>query len=562
MAGEQNALRQKALRFVNAGTSGLAAVLFLQPDEERLMKRPGPLVIAVAFLLAAAAHGGFAQAAQQSTLPRNGSLSTMYVAIIGPPSDAGIDLPRGGDYVVYVWSEEPFAVTIQAPDGEPTDFTVEKPEGVLAAVSPNRAGRLELRFSPVEKQAQVAFIVYPAARLTAGEGYEGSLEDSRVFAGDQVLRQRAFVLPSAPRGYEIHLGSTDFDAILVGGSARQAVSEDDDGGPGTDSRLLIGSVGGEDLALLVTSYGGDSEGAFRIEPIIRSGGRPEGTQTITQNASVVGTLGVVGPRYDNRTVAPYAFDGRAGDEVLIALRSEEFDTYLMVEAPTGVVYSDDDGGTGRNSALRLDLPVSGTYYLYVSSFSGGSSGAFSLELVTSEGSALSDVGRGPAAVADEAEAAESLPRLESGAPAMFGDLPVTTAAGLFPDAIPVRIEGGQGRASAVVGEGHAAFRFQGTEDSEVEIEVVVTSILQGTRYSDDDSMLFLFDGEGLLIGEDDDSGAGYASLLRTELPATGRYFAVVTTYNNEPELSDRGYLVEFPDNGGSRIEFDLVIELR
>ncbi len=526
------------------------------------MKRPGSLLFAVVLLLATVGRTASAQDTQQAPLPRSGSLSTLYVAVLDTAAEAGVELPRAGAYVVYVWSGERFSVVIQAPDGGDLQFVVEKPEGVLAALSTDRAGRMSLRFAPTEKQGRVAFIVYSAERVAANESVEGRLDDYPVATSDRTIRQRAFVLPSAPRGYEVHLGSIDFDTILVGGSLLQSASEDDDGGPGTDSRLLIGSVRGEDLALLVTSYGGSSGGTFTLEPTVRAGGLPEGAQTITPNASVVGILDLHGLRYDNRTVVPYQFQAEAGDEVLISLRSEEFDSYLLVETPTGVVYSDDDGGTGRNSALRLDLPISGTYYLYVSSFSGAATGTFSLELVTSEGVMLSDRQRGPAAATEERTELESSSLPDSDTPTLFGDLPVATASSRFPDAVPVRIDGGQGRASATVGEGHAAFRFQGTEESDVEIEVVVTSVLQGTLYSDDDSMLYLFDGEGRLVAEDDDSGNGYASLLRTELPATGRYYAVVTTYNNKPNLSDRGYLIDFPDNGKSRIEFDLVLELR
>ena len=94
------------------------------------------------------------------------------------------------------------------------------------------------------------------------------------------------------------------------------------------------------------------------------------------------------------------------------------------------------------------------------------------------------------------------------------------------------------------------------------LEVVVTGINEGTRWTDDDSMLFLFDSQGSVVASDDDSGEGAASLIDTEQLEAGTYYAVVTTYPNSPVLDAHARLDRFSDDGGSDIEFDLRVDFR
>ncbi|MFO8064836.1 MAG: DVUA0089 family protein [Spirochaetia bacterium] len=116
---------------------------------------------------------------------------------------------------------------------------------------------------------------------------------------------------------------------------------------------------------------------------------------------------------------------------------------------------------------------------------------------------------------------------------------------------------GRADASGTVGERHEAFAFSVEEPSTAQLEVVVTDVMEGVEYEDDDSVLYLFDDRGRLLDKDDDSGEGYASYLEVELPKAGQYYAVVTTYGDEPTLDQQDYLVEFEDTGKSRFDFDL-----
>ncbi|HSH45342.1 MAG TPA: PPC domain-containing protein [Longimicrobiales bacterium] len=80
----------------------------------------------------------------------------------------------------------------------------------------------------------------------------------------------------------------------------------------------------------------------------------------------------------------YRFDARAGDRLVIRLDSDDFDPFLTLgRSPGGTfesVASDDDSGSGVNALLEYDVTTSGTYVIRANSWSGGSTGAFTLSL--------------------------------------------------------------------------------------------------------------------------------------------------------------------------------------
>jgi hypothetical protein len=76
------------------------------------------------------------------------------------------------------------------------------------------------------------------------------------------------------------------------------------------------------------------------------------------------------------TLAPmedaYTFEGVADQVMTIELKSDDFDTMLVLKGPDGeVLTSNDDYGGTLNSTIVLALPTSGSYSAVASSFSGG-----------------------------------------------------------------------------------------------------------------------------------------------------------------------------------------------
>jgi len=77
----------------------------------------------------------------------------------------------------------------------------------------------------------------------------------------------------------------------------------------------------------------------------------------------------------------YEFQGQAGQNVVIEMKSQQVDPYIVLFDPQGrQIADDDDSGGGKNALIRTRLPLSGTYTLYVNSYEAGKIGSYTLAL--------------------------------------------------------------------------------------------------------------------------------------------------------------------------------------
>ncbi|QQE65794.1 hypothetical protein GFS31_24840 [Leptolyngbya sp. BL0902] len=113
--------------------------------------------------------------------------------------------------------------------------------------------------------------------------------------------------------------------------------------------------------------------------------------------------------------------------------------------------------------------------------------------------------------------------------------------------------------AGAVSAGVEVFAFVGGQGDQVTVDVTVTRILPGLRYTDDDSQLYLFDSQGYLIASNDDFNGLQSRLDHVPLPGTDLYYVAVTTYGNYPELSPDGQLLGWSGGGGSFIEYTLTV---
>ncbi len=75
----------------------------------------------------------------------------------------------------------------------------------------------------------------------------------------------------------------------------------------------------------------------------------------------------------------YQFQGQAGQSVVIEMRGNGIDPYLVLFDATGrKVAEDDDGGGGKNARLIVTLPSTGRYTLYANSYEVGQTGSFTI----------------------------------------------------------------------------------------------------------------------------------------------------------------------------------------
>jgi CHAT domain-containing protein len=97
---------------------------------------------------------------------------------------------------------------------------------------------------------------------------------------------------------------------------------------------------------------------------------------------------------DNSRFDAHVFEGQAGQIIRITLESDEFDTYLLLEDPSGErIAENDDGSDGTNSEIIVKLPSDGTYRILANSYDSTGRGTYRLTMVP--------------ATADELHAAQS-----------------------------------------------------------------------------------------------------------------------------------------------------------
>ena len=147
---------------------------------------------------------------------------------------------------------------------------------------------------------------------------------------------------------------------------------------------LRSPIGGEQISI---GYGGrlaavlPQSGEYRIDVVAYESGSYEIEMRITDLAGAL-TLGASSRGFlDNGSPGNiHAFEGRAGQQISLEVRSDYFNTVAAVWSSTGEMLAyDDGGGSGTNSRLAAFLPDSGLYFVDVGS-SGDSGGAYSVTL--------------------------------------------------------------------------------------------------------------------------------------------------------------------------------------
>ena len=85
--------------------------------------------------------------------------------------------------------------------------------------------------------------------------------------------------------------------------------------------------------------------------------------------------------YLEPATAAYTFDATEGEDVVVELRSEEFDTLLTVRAPSGEEFDNDDFDE-TNSQVTFTAEETGMYEVFVRAFGDGS-GSYSVSIESS-----------------------------------------------------------------------------------------------------------------------------------------------------------------------------------
>lgn len=285
---------------------------------------------------------------------------------------------------------------------------------------------------------------------------------------------------------DLHSDAFDTYLLLRSPSGEEFTNDDYEGN--TSRSLLSMALPESGLwEIVASSFMGDETGAYTLNLHLDT------DSTVLANA---------GPRSESGSLSAsdatlgsgeyrdiYEVEGRPGQQLRAELLSEDFDTFLILQAPSGETVENDDADSTSRSLIETELAELGTYRVVVTSYDVGSTGAYSLSIAQEEGTPQSS-----SATRDVISLAPG----ESTSGELSSD-DVISDSGMYED----------------------AYAFTGTAGDTLRISL---------RSSEFDTYLRLVTPAGEAIENDDFEGNVSESAVEISLPESGRYRIVVSSY--------------------------------
>ncbi|KPK79154.1 MAG: hypothetical protein AMS25_13660 [Gemmatimonas sp. SM23_52] len=376
--------------------------------------------------------------------------------------------------------------------GQEVDSDFEDDDVPMVEAAPARAARYTVHVHMAKCSTEPCFYgvgmfasgVAAAQEATAGapstQNHRGRLE-----SGDSQLSSKEYYDRYSFQGNAgdvvlADLFATDFDPflILLSPSGKDTQNDDYEGSANRSRIEKVLEESGE-WRVVVTSYEAGETGAYELSITTMRGGAP-GTTAAADARFESGTLAsgdrelTSGEYYDH-----YQLSGSSGENVVIDLRSAAFDPYLILIAPSGEQFENDDyEGDAQRSQLAMELPEDGEYRVVVTSYKPGEEGAYDLRI--------------------DRTAAVGAPgaRVEQGALAAGDD---ALRSGEYAD----------------------PYQFEGRPGQHVRLDV---------NSSEFDTYLMLIDPNGEHTENDDAEGLAGHSVIEADITEIGTYMVVVTSY--------------------------------
>lgn len=240
----------------------------------------------------------------------------------------------------------------------------------------------------------------------AGQTVSGRLETSDPQLPDASYYDNYTYDGSPGERLLITLTSPDFDTFLSWGRGQGAAFEasltDDDGAGNTNSQLEITLAESGRYVIQANSYAGGQTGSYTLS-VESLGGDTGGFPSIGLGQTIAGRLDGADPvRSDDTLYEVYVYRGQVGEQVLVTMRSEEFDTYLQAGRLVGDRFeseaSDDDSGGGTDAQVLATVGGTGTLAILANALSAGGSGQFSLAVESLAGAGGTTSGGGAGAL--------------------------------------------------------------------------------------------------------------------------------------------------------------------
>jgi subtilisin-like proprotein convertase family protein len=277
------------------------------------------------------------------------------------------------------------------------------------------------------------------------------------------------------------LYSTDFDTYVGLAAPGGDISQNDDfNGSKGHSRVVVASTEAGEWSLVVTSYKAGETGAFTATVSVPS---VEGSSAANESGDLheKGELAKGDPTLNGgEYYDTYDFIATQGEQLTAVVTSHSFDTYVVLKSPSGEVWGNDDFENRKDrSEVTVEADQSGEWMLVVTSYKSGERGAYETTLTradTAPQSTSGDSHSGTLASGDE-----------------------TLDSGEYVDTIELKGRAGEHVVIDLRGEGF-------------------------------DTYLGLRSPSGEIWQNDDHESSSARSQLSLELPETGTYTVIITSY--------------------------------
>ncbi len=215
-----------------------------------------------------------------------------------------------------------------------------------------------------------------ATAIGADGNFSGQLDDDDAIlpdSGGKYFEEFTFQADDGER-IVLDMYSNDFDTYLILESpSGETFRNDDWQGDTSHSHIAVTADRTGTWRVYATSFGARVTGNFTGQVQIMEAGEVETFHgALTDNDEVLLRRGGY---YDE-----YTFQADAGEMLTIDMRSNDFDTYLIVESPSGEMWHNDDHGSTSLSRVELTADQSGTWHIYATSYSDGATGDYTIEL--------------------------------------------------------------------------------------------------------------------------------------------------------------------------------------
>jgi hypothetical protein len=256
---------------------------------------------------------------------------------------------------------------------------------VVSAYSENRSGG---RYQVSLTSATLSDVAGQTGRISFGQRLAGRLEQADRARDVGEGREDWWEFDGrSGQEVEIEARSGAFDTFIELRSASGSViAENDDGlGQGTDSYIAHRLPATGRYRIVVRGYGeGDARGIYELWlGLTRPAAAAGGVQELSAGETFTGRLEAGDSVLGDSTLADFwLFRPTRSGEVVVDLRSGDFDAYLIIQDASGsVLASDDDGGSGTDSRVTVRVRAGATYRILASSYgSERATGSYRLSL--------------------------------------------------------------------------------------------------------------------------------------------------------------------------------------